>query len=154
MALGVTFPDVINVGDNLVVIVNSVGTALITTDISQTSSQQDLTASQNVNLGAVNGPGFFGVLISTDSDLFASLITIAPTGALLAVFHDDVTGVLANPIDFTPGPDRDDAIDHFNKNLTVDILKRAVSKAVQDHPAEIALATGTTGIICRCGRPI
>jgi len=148
MALGVTFPDVINIGDNLVVVVNSAGMALITTDISQTSAQQDLTASQNVNLGAVSGPGFFGVLISTDTDSFASLITIATSGASLAVFHDDVTGILANPIDFTPAQTGGDAIDHFNQNLTVDILKRAVSKAVQDHPAEIALAAGTTGIIC------
>jgi len=148
MALGVTFPDVINIGDNLVVIVNSAGMALITTDISQTSAQQDLTANQNVNLGAVSGPGFFGVLISTDTDSFASLITIATSGASLAVFHDDVTGILANPIDFTPAPTGGDAIDHFNQNLTLDILKRAVTKAVQDHPAEIALAAGTTGIIC------
>jgi hypothetical protein len=148
MALGVVFPDVINVGDNLVVVANSAGTALITTDISQTSAQQDLTASQNVNLGAVSGPGFFGVQISTDTDSFNSLITITPSGASLAVSHDDVSGILANPVDFIPAPAGGDAFDHFNQNLTVDILKRAVSKAVQDHPAEIAVAAGTTGIIC------
>jgi hypothetical protein len=148
MALAVTFPDIVNAGDNLVVVVNSAGTALITTDISQSSFQQDLTASQSVNLGAVNGPGFFGVLISTDTDSFSSLVTIATSGASLAVLHDDVTGTLADPIDFTPAPAGGDAIDHFNQNLTLDILKRAVAKAVQDHPAEIALAAGTTGIIC------
>ena len=143
MALSVTFPDVINSGDNLVVVVNSAGLALITTDISQTSSQQDLTASQNVSLGAVNGPGVFGVLISTDTDSFASLVTIATSGGSLAVFHDDVTGTLANPVDFTPAPAGGDAFDHFNQNLTADILRRAVSKALQDHPAEIALAAST-----------
>jgi hypothetical protein len=148
MALGVTFPDVINAGDSLVVVVNSAGLALITTDISQTSTQQDLTASQNVSLGTVNGPGVFGVLISTDTDSFASLITIAPSGGSLAVFHDDVTGTLATSIDFTPAPAGGDAIDHFNQNLTLDILTQAVGKALQDHPAEIALAAGTTGIIC------
>jgi len=133
MALGVTFPDSINVGDNLVVVVNSAGLALITTDISQSSSQQDLTTSQNVNLGAVSGPGVFGVLISTDTDSFASLITIVTSGVgSLAVLHDDVEGTLANPIDFTPAPAGGDAFDHFNQSLTVDILKRAVSKAVQD----------------------
>jgi hypothetical protein len=147
-ALGVTFPDTVAPSAHLVVTVNGVGDAVISTDIAAASFQQDLTVTQDVDLGAVNQAGLYSVVISTSTGTYSGLITILPAGASFSVLHDDVDGTLADPLPiFDPEPGGD-AIDHFNQAVTLEILQAAVGKALHDHPAEIGLAAGTTGIIC------
>jgi hypothetical protein len=149
MAFNVTFPDVVAAGDSLVVAVDAQGGALVASGLSAASQQVDLTANPNVNLGPVNAAGVFGVVIQTANDSYSALVTMLSSDTGFTILHDAVGGTLDTPIPiFDVQDDGGDAIDHFMNALTLDMFQEAAAKAWHDHPSEIALAAGTSVLIC------
>ena len=127
-------------GDPVSVDVQAIGAVSVESDLSQSSTSQDINGSGSIDLGSVNAPGFYSERFLSDPDESDWVLGFFPSSDTQ---YDLVPFPASEPV---AGPS--DLVTRFEQGFTTDRIKEAYNKVGPNWIASHAVAVSTVFLVC------